>query len=80
MLLKREVYTGNKDEKYFEVINKLKKAGLKYDIKTDSGNHGADIGRGAAVGRFGQTSSGPTICSVYVKKKDYDAAVAALHN
>ena len=80
MLLKREVYTGNKDEKYFEVINKLKKAGLKYDIKTDSGNHGADIGRGGAVGRFGQTSSGPTISSVYVKKKDYDAAVAALHN
>ena len=80
MLLKREVYTGNKDEKYFEVINKLKKAGLKYDIKTDSGNHMADMGRGAAVGRFGQTNSGPTICSVYVKKKDYDAAVAALHN
>ena len=30
MLLKREVYTGNKDEKYFEVINKLKKAGYKF--------------------------------------------------
>lgn len=76
--LKREVYSGPKTDKFFEITGALKKAGIKYDIQNYDTEHVADVARGAGVGRFAQSSSLPTICAVYVSKNDYDAAMNAI--
>ncbi|MBP5491464.1 MAG: hypothetical protein J6Y08_01330 [Clostridiales bacterium] len=78
MFLKREIYSGNKDDKFFQITSALKKAGIKYDVRMNGSEHIADLGRGAGVGRFGQSYT-PSTCSVYVSKNDYDAAMAVLH-
>ena len=78
MFFKREIYSGPKNDKFFEITSALKKAGIKYDIKNFDAEHSADLVRGAGVGRFGQNPSLPTICAVYVSKNDYDAAVNAI--
>ena len=75
---KREVYSGPKTDKFFEITGDLKKAGIKYDVQNYDTGHVADLARGAGVGRFGQSASLPTICAVYVSKADYDEAMNIL--
>ena len=74
--LKKEIYTGLDNDNCRQIISKLKESGIKFDVE-DQIPHAADIGRGAGVGRYGETG-GTNLVKILVNKKDYEAAVQAL--
>ena len=73
---KKEIYTGLDNDNCRQIISKLKENGIKFDVE-DQIPHAADIGRGAGVGRYGETG-GTNLVKILVNKKDYEAAVQAL--
>ena len=79
MLGKREVYVGVRNEKYDRVVRDLQQAEIKYSLRVNDASHGMDVSRGGAVGRFAENVSGQNLTvSVYVHKRDYEAAMRFL--
>lgn len=79
MLGKREVYVGVRNEKYDRVVRDLQQAGIKYSLRINDASHGMDVSRGGAVGRFAENVSRQNLTvSVYVHKRDYEAAMRVL--
>lgn len=76
MFGKREIYTGKDDDRLKDLLSRLDKAGIKYQISRDI-PHSADVTRGAAVGRYGETTQASSV-SVHVKKADYESALELL--
>ena len=73
---KKEIYTGKYDDNCRQITAKLKDSGIRFDIKHQD-SHMSDIGRGAGVGRFGESGAND-IVSILVKKDEYDKAQAVL--
>ena len=68
--IKKEIYIGKENDAYREIITKLKSKGIKFEV-IRQGSHAADIGRGAGVGRYGESIGGDTV-RILVRKKDYE--------
>jgi histidyl-tRNA synthetase len=75
VLFKKEIYVGKKDEKYQKVVNALRAAGIKFDVASSDMNM-RGLNRGAGMGSYGESSN--SIWTVYVGKKDLEAAESAL--
>ena len=73
---KKEIYTGQDNDNCNQIIAKLKENGIKFYVENQI-PHSADIGRGAGVGRYGE-SGGSGLVKILVDKKDYEAAVQAI--
>ena len=73
---KKEIYTGQDNDNCNQIIAKLKENGIKFHVENQI-SHAADIGRGAGVGRYGETG-GKNLVKILVNKKDYEAALQAL--
>lgn len=73
---KKEIYTGLDNDNCRQIIAKLKESGIKFYVENQM-SHAADIGRGAGVGRYGETG-GTNLVKILVNKKDYEAALKAL--
>ena len=73
---KKEIYSGQDNDNCRQIIAKLKENGIKFDVENRI-PHAADIGRGAGVGRYGETG-GTNLVKILVNKKDYEAALKAL--
>lgn len=72
---KKEIYCGKEDDVFRKKTARLAENGIKYEIDRQV-PHAADIGRGAGVGRYGET--GPGTVRILVKKNDYTEAMKAL--
>ena len=74
--LKKEIYCGKEDEAFRKKTAKLSEKGIKYEIDRQL-PHAADLGRGAGVGRYGETNTA-SVVRILVKKNDYDEAMRVL--
>ncbi len=78
MFFKKEVYVGNNDEYITSLVCELEKNAIKTKIVHSNTSHGFDVPRGAATGRIGTQNY--DMVSVYVRSKDYDAAVGIMNS
>ena len=69
---KKEIYVGREDDRFRQIVAKLKENGIRYDIARDV-PHMSDIGRGAGVGRYAQSSQNDTV-KILVRKADQESA------
>lgn len=79
MIGKKEIYVGLENEKYNQILQVLCDLGIKYNIRTNTEEHAADINRGVAVGRFVEKQyKDKRVVRIYISRHDYDKAMGEI--